>query len=295
MDLKDARVITAMVTPFNEEGLIDDTKLESLIEFLLSNGSEGLVVGGTTGESPTLTHEEKLFLYEKTVEVVAGRVPIIAGTGSNNTAETISFTKEVEKLKGISAVLVVGPYYNKPNQAGFYAHFEAVAQNTELPIIIYNVPGRTSKAIEPETTIKLSKISNIIGVKECLGIDAISEIIENTTTDFLVYSGEDNLSFPAKCVGGSGVISIASHLFGKELSEMYDLLENDSIKEAAKLHRQLLPKMESLFIAPSPAPVKFGLSLIGIDAGSVRLPLVDCSEEEKKYLAKVLQLNKIKS
>ncbi|WP_035053358.1 4-hydroxy-tetrahydrodipicolinate synthase [Carnobacterium pleistocenium] len=292
MDLKKARIITAMTTPFNEQGSVDYVKLEKLINFLLENGTEGLVVGGTTGESPTLAHAEKVDLYRKTVELTAGRVPIIAGTGSFNTAETIAFTKEVEAISGIDAALVVVPYYSKPNQAGLYAHFEAVATSTTLPIIIYNVPGRTSVSIDPKTTIKLSAIKNIIGVKECLGLDAVSEEIKETSDDFLVYTGEDGNAFPAKCIGATGVISVASHVLGNDISKMYDLLEDGSLAEAAQIHRELVPKMDSLFTVPSPAPVKFALNQLGIDVGGLRLPLVACTEEEEEYILK--ELNWIK-
>jgi 4-hydroxy-tetrahydrodipicolinate synthase len=292
MDLKKARIITAMTTPFNEQGSVDYGKLEKLIDFLLENGTEGLVVGGTTGESPTLAHEEKVALYRKTVELTAGRVPIIAGTGSFNTAETIAFTKEVENIAGIDAALVVVPYYSKPNQAGLYAHFEAVAASTTLPIIIYNVPGRTSVSIDPETTIKLSTIKNIIGVKECLGLDAVSEEIKRTSEDFLVYTGEDGNAFPAKCIGATGVISVASHVLGNEISKMYDFLETGSLAEAAQIHRDLVPKMNSLFSVPSPAPVKLVLNHLGINVGGVRLPLVACTKEEEEVILKALNLKK---
>ncbi|AEB29638.1 dihydrodipicolinate synthase [Carnobacterium sp. 17-4] len=292
LDLKKARIITAMTTPFDEEGSIDYGRLEKLINFLLENGTEGLVVGGTTGESPTLTHDEKLDLYRKTVELVARRVPIIAGTGSFNTAETIAFTKEVETLAGIDAALVVTPYYSKPNQAGLYAHFEAVAKSTRLPIIIYNVPGRTSVSIDPKTTIKLSSIENIIGVKECLGLDALSEEIEQTPDDFLVYTGEDGNAFPAKCIGATGVISVASHVLGNEMSEMYNLLQEGSMAEAAQIHRQLVPKMNSLFTVPSPAPVKFALNHLGINVGSLRLPLVPCTKAEENHVLTELNWTK---
>ena len=292
MDLRKARIITAMTTPFNEQGLVDYEQLEKLINFLLENGTEGLVVGGTTGESPTLAHEEKIALYRKTVELTAGRVPIIAGTGSFNTAETIAFTKEVEAISGIDAALVVVPYYNKPNQAGLYAHFEAVAASTTLPIIIYNVPGRTSVSIDPKTTIKLSAIKNIIGVKECLGLDAVSEEIEQTSDDFLVYTGEDGNAFPAKCIGATGVISVASHVLGNDIAKMYDLLEEGSLAEAASMHRQLVPKMTSLFTVPSPAPVKFALNHLGIHVGGTRLPLVACTKEEEAHILKELNWTK---
>ncbi|MER1954284.1 MAG: 4-hydroxy-tetrahydrodipicolinate synthase [Desemzia incerta] len=284
MDIQQASIITAMVTPFDHENNIDFKKLEKLIDHLIATGTQGIVVGGTTGESPTLSHDEKLTLYQQTVEFAAGRVPIIAGTGSNNTAETISFTQEVAKIKGIDAALVVTPYYNKPNQAGLYAHFEAVAKSTDLPIIIYNVPGRTSVSIEPATTIRLSAIETIIGVKECVGIEAMSEIISHTDADFLVYTGEDALSLPAKAIGANGVISVASQVFGKEMKEMYDAFEAGKLTEAAKLSRELIPKMDALFSVPSPAPTKFLLNHQGIDVGGVRLPLVECTTEEEKVI-----------
>lgn len=292
MYLKNARIITAMATPFDEQGAVDYDRLEKLINFLLANGTEGLVVGGTTGESPTLTHDEKLALYRKTVELTAGRVPIIAGTGSFNTAETIAFTKEVEAISGIDAALVVAPYYSKPNQAGLYAHFEAVANSTTLSIIIYNVPGRTSVSIDPKTTIQLSMIENIIGVKECLGLDAVSEEIEKSSDDFLVYTGEDGNAYPAKCIGATGVISVASHVLGNDMTKMYDLLEEKQLSKAAEIHRQLVPKMNSLFTVPSPAPVKFALNHLGVDVGGVRLPLVACTNEEEDYLLNELNWKK---
>lgn len=292
MSLTNARIITAMATPFNEKGELDFDSLKPLIDYLLANGSEGLVIGGTTGESPTLSHDEKIVLYKKSVEAINGRVPVIVGTGTNNTAETISFTKEIENIKGIDAVLVVAPYYNKPNQAGLYAHFEAVSKNTVLPIIVYNVPGRTSVSIDAATTIRLANFDNIIGVKECMGLDAMSEIIEKTKDDFLVYTGEDNLAFPAKCIGATGVISVASHVLGNEMKEIYDLFDEGKISEAAKQHRKLIPKMNSLFSVPSPAPVKMVLNTLGITVGSVRLPLVDCTQEETRHILEILKIEK---
>lgn len=284
MDIQQARIITAMVTPFDQDKKVDNQKLKTFIDYLIANGTEGIVVGGTTGESPTLTDEEKIALYRKTVEYAAGRVPIIAGTGSNNTAQTIEFTKEVENIEGIDAALVVTPYYNKPNQAGLYAHFEAVAQNTSLPIVIYNVPGRTGVSIDPETTIRLSNIDNIIGVKECAGLDAMSEIIAHTADDFSVYTGEDNLAFTARAIGANGVVSVASQVYGNEMKKMYDALDAREIKEAAQLSAVLIPKMDSLFSVPSPAPTKYLLNHNGIDVGGLRLPLVECTPEEQEAI-----------
>lgn len=289
MELKKARIYTAMVTPFNEEKKVDIERLEKLINHLLENGTEGILAGGTTGESPTLNHDEKLDLYRETVRIVDGRVPVIVGTGSNNTEETVAFTKEVENISGIDGVLVVAPYYNKPNQSGIFAHFEAVAKAVSLPIMMYNVPGRTGISIDPQTTIQLSKIKNIVAIKECASLEAVSEIIEHTDENFLVYSGEDAAAFPAKCIGANGIVSVASHAVGKDMAKMYDLLEDGQLQAAAAIHRKLVPKMNSLFSVPSPAPTKMYLNHINIETGGVRLPLVPCTEEEKKNILEVIK------
>lgn len=290
MEIKTANIMTAMVTPFDDRGDIDYEKTKALIDYLLANGTQGLVVGGTTGESPTLTHDEKLTLYQKTVEFVAGRVPIIAGTGSNNTAETVAFTKEVSNIKGIDAALVVVPFYNKPSQAGLYEHFKAVANASDLPIMMYNVPGRTGISMDAKTTIRLAQFDSIIGTKECAGLDAMSEIIEGAPAGFLVYSGEDNLTFPAKCIGATGIISVASHVLGNEMAEMYRLLEEGLVADAARIHRGLVPKMNSLFSVSSPAPVKASLNQLGISVGSLRLPLIPCNMEEEQAIFNALEI-----
>ncbi len=280
--------ISALVLPF-KNGHIDENAYRELIEWQIEQGIDGLVPCGTTGESATLTHEEHEKAIHICIDQAKKRVPVIAGCGSNNTTEAIRLT-QFAKDAGADAALLISPYYNKPNQAGLYAHFEAVSKNTVLPIIVYNVPGRTSVSIDPATTIRLAKLENIIGVKECMGLDAMSEIIEQTKDDFFVYTGEDNLTFPAKCIGGSGVISVASHILGNEMKEMYDFLEEGKVNEAAKLHRQLIPKMNSLFSVPSPAPVKMVLNVQGITVGSVRLPLVDCTKEEMQNILDILNI-----
>ncbi|MCC4311921.1 4-hydroxy-tetrahydrodipicolinate synthase [Carnobacterium maltaromaticum] len=292
MEIATAQIMTAMVTPFNENGQVDFAKTATLIEYLLANGTEGLIVGGTTGESPTLSHSEKLELYKKTVEIVHGRVPIIAGTGSFNTAETIAFTKEVAEIAGIDAALVVAPYYNRPNQEGLYQHFKAVAKASPLPIMIYNVSARTGVNVEVQTTLRLSLLENVIGIKECAGLEAMSAIIEGSEPDFLVYTGEDHLAFPTKCMGGAGVISVASHVVGNEMSEMYRLLDNGLLADAARIYRMLLPKMSIVFSVPSPAPVKAVLNQQGISVGCVRLPLVECTKEEEMTIFNRLEINR---
>ncbi|EQC0753604.1 4-hydroxy-tetrahydrodipicolinate synthase [Listeria innocua] len=289
MDL--GKVITAMVTPIHpEKNKVCKKRIHHLVNHLIDNGSDGLVIAGTTGESPTLSHDEKMKLFRQVVETNAGCAKLIAGTGSNNTAETIAFTKEVAELGGIDAVLVVAPYYNKPNQDGLYAHFVAVAEASDLPVVIYNIPGRSVVNIEPETIIRLAKLPNIIGVKESSGnLDNISKIIAETSEDFLVYSGDDSLTLPILAVGGNGVISVASHVVGNEMQEMMQAFESGDVKKAASIHRSLLPLMNGLFSVPNPAPTKYLLNQQGISVGPVRLPLVDLNAEQGTKLQAILE------
>ncbi|CAK20870.1 4-hydroxy-tetrahydrodipicolinate synthase [Listeria welshimeri] len=289
MDL--GKVITAMVTPIHpEKDKVCKKRIHHLVNHLIANGSDGLVVAGTTGESPTLSHDEKIKLFRQVIETNAGRAKLIAGTGSNNTAETIAFTKEVAELGGIDAVLVVAPYYNKPNQDGLYAHFVAVAEASDLPVVIYNIPGRSVVNIEPETIIRLAKLPNIVGVKESSGnLDNISKIIAETPEDFLVYSGDDSLTLPILAVGGDGVISVASHVVGKEMQEMIQAFARGEVQKAASIHRSLLPIMNGLFAVPNPAPTKYLLNQQGISVGPVRLPLVDLNAEQGTKLQAILE------
>lgn len=289
MDL--GKVITAMVTPIHpEKDKVCKKRIHHLVNHLIANGSDGLVVAGTTGESPTLSHDEKIKLFRQVIETNAGRAKLIAGTGSNNTAETIAFTKEVAELGGIDAVLVVAPYYNKPNQDGLYAHFVAVAEASDLPVVIYNIPGRSVVNIEPETIIRLAKLPNIVGVKESSGnLDNISKIIAETPENFLVYSGDDSLTLPILAVGGDGVISVASHVVGKEMQEMIQAFARGEVQKAASIHRSLLPIMNGLFAVPNPAPTKYLLNQQGISVGPVRLPLVDLNAEQGTKLQAILE------
>ncbi|EIJ81445.1 dihydrodipicolinate synthase [Bacillus methanolicus PB1] len=282
------RISTAMVTPFDNKGHIDFAKTTQLVNHLINNGSDSLVVVGTTGESATLTKEEKLALFQHVVKVVEKRVPVIAGTGSNNTYDSIEMTKKAEKM-GVDAILAVAPYYNKPNQEGLYQHFKAIAESTSLPVIIYNIPGRSVVNIEPETVIRLSKIPNIVGIKEAGGnLSAMTQIIANTDDDFLLYSGDDGLTLPVLSIGGTGVISVASHVIGNEMQEMISAFLNGDYERAAKIHQKLLPLMDGLFIAPNPVPVKTALQIKGMDVGSVRLPLVPLTEQERNTVAALL-------
>ncbi|MBT2654383.1 4-hydroxy-tetrahydrodipicolinate synthase [Bacillus sp. ISL-18] len=283
------RVSTAMVTPFDKNGHIDFGKTTQLVNYLIDNGTDSLVIAGTTGESPTLSKEEKLALFDHVVKVVKKRIPVIAGTGSNNTYASVELTKKAEQL-GVDAIMAVGPYYNKPNQEGLYQHFKAIAEATTLPMMVYNIPGRSSVTIQPQTVIRLSKIPNIVAVKEASGdLNAMTHIIANTADDFVLYSGDDSLTIPVLSIGGAGVISVASHVIGNELQEMVKAFFDGEQAKSAKLHQHLLPLMQGLFAAPSPGPVKTALQIKGLDVGPVRLPLVGLTGEERATLISLLK------
>lgn len=283
------RLSTAMVTPFDAKGNIDFQKTSHLVEYLLKNGSDSLVISGTTGESPTLTFEEKAALFKHVVNVVDKRVPVIAGTGNYNTRDSIELTKKAEDI-GVDAILLVAPYYNKPNQEGLYQHFKAIAESTSLPVMIYNIPGRSSVNIEPETIIRLSEVPNIKAVKEASGnLVQMTQIIANTPDDFVLYCGDDSLALPTLSIGGVGVVSVAAHIIGNEMQQMIQAFFSGNVTEAAKWHQKLLPIMKGLFAAPSPAPVKTALQLKGLNVGSVRLPLVPLTEKERNKLAELLK------
>lgn len=287
---KNVDIMTAMVTPFNDQNQVDNDRLKKLIEHLILTGSKGILVNGTTGESPTLSEEEKISLIKETVSLVNGRVPIMAGTGSNNTMETIRFTNEVANISGVDAALVVVPYYNKPNQKGMIAHFETIASATELPIFIYNIPGRTGVTMSVETIVKLSANEHIVGIKDCTGSENLSIIIEQTPDDFFVYTGEDTDSLTAKVLGANGVISVASHIFGNEMTKMYRALNEGNIKLAGDIQRELTPKMVALFALPSPGPAKAALNYRGIHVGDCRLPIQSLTKDETKQLIETLKI-----
>lgn len=274
-------ISTAMVTPFQQDGTIDYLATEKLIEHLLSTGTESLVVCGTTGESPTLSTDEKLALIKFVVEKVNKRVPVIAGTGSNNTAASIELSKKAEALR-VDAIMIVTPYYNKPNQKGMVAHFEAIAKEIALPVVVYNIPSRSVVNLEPETVIALSKIPNIQIVKEASGsLDQMTKILSETDNDFRVYSGDDSLTLPLLAIGGSGVISVASHIVGSDMKDMVQAFHAGDHAKASKIHQLILPVIKGLFVHPNPVTVKYALSKIGINVGTFRLPLVEMDEQEK--------------
>ncbi|RSK29314.1 4-hydroxy-tetrahydrodipicolinate synthase [Bacillus sp. HMF5848] len=282
------RIVTAMVTPLDIKGNVDFQKTTTLVNYLINNGTDSLVVAGTTGESPTLSTEEKVALFKHVVKVVDHRVPVIAGTGSNNTYASIELTNKAAEA-GVDATMLVAPYYNKPSQEGMYQHFKAIANSTTLPVMLYNVPGRTASSLAPETIIRLAEIENVVCVKEASGnLNAMTEIIANTSDDFELYSGDDGLTLPVLSIGGKGIVSVASHIIGNDMQEMIASFTNGDILSAAKAHQRLLPVMEALFAAPSPAPVKTALQLKGFDVGSVRLPILPLTEKERITLQTVL-------
>ena len=272
---KIGRLITAMVTPFDKEGMVDYEQAKKLALALLNSGSDGILVVGTTGESPTLTQEEEQRLFAEVKSAVGERGSVIAGTGSNNTAEAIKATKKAEQI-GVDACLLVVPYYNKPTQDGLYQHFKAIAQNTSLPCIIYNVPSRTVTNLSADTLIKLSHIDNIIGVKEASGnLDQITKIINGVEKGFLVWSGNDSDTLPILALGGYGVISVISHLVGSQIKEMIDSFVSGKTDEAARIHRHLLPLVNAMFVISNPIPVKYAVNYVGFNVGKPRLPLTE--------------------
>ena len=287
------RLLTAMVTPFDDRGMVDYEQAKKLALALLDSGSEGLVVVGTTGESPTLIREEEMRLFAEVKSAVGERGSVIAGTGSNSTAEALEATKGAERI-GVDACLLVVPYYNKPTQEGLYQHFKTIAQGTNLPCILYNVPSRTVTSLSAETVIKLSHIDNIVGVKEASGnLGEISKIISNTGDDFLVWSGNDSDTLPILALGGYGVISVASHLVGNQIKEMISHAVNGKIDEAASIHRHLLPLVNALFIVSNAIPIKYALNYIGFNVGKPRLPLTELDEKSAAFIKDTLKNYKI--
>ena len=285
------RLLTAMVTPMNHDGSINYEAMADFADWLIDNGSDGLVVCGTTGESPTISTEEKLELFRTIVKRVNKRVPVIAGTGSNNTAGTVELTKAAEAT-GVDGFLVVGPYYNKPPQEGFYQHFKAIANATELPVIIYNVPGRTSSNILPQTVVRLAQdCKNIVAIKEAAGcVSQVAELYSVLPEDFSIYSGDDMLILPFMSVGATGLISVVSNTGGQLLQDLMQAFEAGKVKEAMDLNAKMLPVAKAMFITTNPIPVKEAVSMLTpINAGPVRLPLVPMSESEKEKVCDVFK------
>jgi len=278
----------AIVTPF-KNGQIDEKKLEELIDWHIENSTSGIVPCGTTGESATLSHEEHKRVIEVTVSKVNKRVKVIAGTGSNNTKEAIELTQYAQKV-GADGALVITPYYNKPTQHGLYLHFKKIAENTDIPIILYNVPGRTGVNMLPETVIKLSKIKNIVGVKEASGsMDQATQIIRLCGSDFDFLSGDDALTYPFLAIGGKGVISVVANIIPQDIARMIELYNKGEVKKACALHLKMYPLMKAMFIETNPIPIKTAMGIMGKIKDELRLPLCSMKEENKEKLKKVMK------
>ena len=285
------RLLTAMVTPFNADGSVNYEKAADLAEWLINNGSDGLVVAGSTGEAATMSAEEKLELFRVVVNRINKRVPVIAGTGSNNTADSVKMTKMAEAM-GVDGALIVGPYYNKPTHEGFYQHFAAVAQSTGLPIIVYNVPGRTASNISPAIVARLAAdFENIVAIKEAAGnVAQVAELYSVLPEEFTIYSGDDGLILPFMSVGATGLISVLSNIGGGILQDVMQAYEDGRVREAAKLNARMVPLANAMFIETNPIPVKAAVTLVtGIDAGQPRLPLTPMEPANKAKMVAVLQ------
>ena len=283
-------LITAMVTPFDPSGAVDTKRAQELATRLLEQGSSGLVVTGTTGESPTLTPEEKLELY-RVVKKVAGDAPVIANSGDNETAFSVEFSRQAQDT-GVDALLLVVPYYSKPSQEGLYRHFKTIAEAVDLPCLLYNVPGRTARNMTAQTQARLSEISNIVGTKEASGdLVQIATLRAHTPPDWAIYSGDDPAMLPMMPLGACGCISVLAHIAGREFRAMIDAFWAGEMDKARELHLRLLPVIQALFPVdtPSPAPVKAALALQGFDCGGLRLPLVECDESERASLKRVME------
>ncbi len=283
------RVLTAMITPFKEDGSVNYEVAERLAAHLAENGTDTLVVCGTTGESPTLTWDEEYQLFQVVQKAVAGKAKVIAGTGSNSTEETISATQKAAKI-GLDGSLQVVPYYNKPPQSGLYQHFSRVAQSCpDLPLVLYNVPSRTGQNLEPDTVARLAEIQNIVAIKEAKGdFEQASQIRGLTPPEFAIYSGDDSFTLAILALGGAGVVSVASHLVGKELQEMIQAFEAGKTRKATEIHLKLFPLFKVLFCTANPIPLKAALKLQGWEVGSPRSPLVELPSELKQKLEEVL-------
>jgi 4-hydroxy-tetrahydrodipicolinate synthase len=282
-------VITAMITPFTPEGNVNYDLAGKLASHLVDNGTDTVLVCGTTGESPTLSWDEEYQLFVEVLQAVSGKAQVIAGCGSNSTTEAIAATQKAAKL-GLHGSLQVVPYYNKPPQSGLYNHFQAIAKScADMPVLLYNVPSRTGQNLIPETVMRLAEIENIVGIKEASGnLDQTSEIRRLTPQEFQIYSGDDSLTLPLLAIGAKGVVSVASHLVGNQIKQMIESFSLGQVKTATEIHLQLFPLFKALFLTANPIPVKQALKIIGWDVGSLRLPLLEADMEVCQKLKTVL-------
>ncbi|MBI3625673.1 MAG: 4-hydroxy-tetrahydrodipicolinate synthase [Candidatus Rokubacteria bacterium] len=280
--------LVALVTPFRD-GKVDEPKIRELVEFHIANGTDGLIPCGTTGESPTLSHDEHKRVVEIVIEAARGRLPVIAGTGSNSTAEAIDLTAHAKKA-GAAGALVVNPYYNKPTQEGLYRHFKAIAEAVDIPILVYNIQGRTAVNVETDTMARLAKIPNIVGAKEASGsLDQMTQVILACGSDFTVLSGDDNLTLPLMVVGGRGVISVVANIVPRETADMVHAALEGDWKRARELFHRLFPLCRAMFIETNPIPVKEAMAMMGMIAPEFRLPLCRMADANRERLRTVLQ------
>jgi 4-hydroxy-tetrahydrodipicolinate synthase len=282
------RILTAMITPMHPDGSVDYEGAATVARHLVDTGSDGVVVTGTTGESPTLTVEEKLGLYAAVKAAVGERATVVAGTGNYCTAESIELTREAERL-GVDGAMTVVPYYNNPPQEGLYRHFRAIAESTALPILLYNVPPRSPRNLEAATVIRLAEIPNIVAVKEASGkLEQASEIIQGTPEGFRLYSGDDAATLPLMSMGAHGIVSVAAHVVGREIRRMVDLFVRGEVDAAAAQHRAILPFIQACFCTTNPIPIKAACGLLGLPAGPLRLPLIEADESVRETLRRAL-------
>ncbi len=286
-------VYTALITPFNEDGTIDFESYRALIHNQIKEGISGLLPVGTTGESPTLTHEENLQVVEEAIKIADGKIPVVAGTGSNSTKEAIDMTKIAVSM-GANASLQVTPYYNKPTQEGIYRHFMTIADECDIPLLIYNIKGRCGVNIETETLLRMAKHENIVGVKEASGdIGQMMDVIQNRPDNFSVMVGDDNIAFPLTALGGDGVVSVVSNIIPGKMEKLIRLTKENKIDEARKIHYEILPLCKGMFLETNPIPVKSALSLMGMCKEVYRLPLCNPTNEHRDILKKLLIENKL--
>ncbi len=287
------RLMTAMITPYYDNLEVNFDKAGKIAEYLCNNGSEGIVVCGTTGESPVLTPSEKLQLFATVKDMVGKRVPIWAGTGSNDTRQSIELSRDAEGY-GVDGIMLVTPYYNKPSQEGLYQHFKQIAESVSVPVMVYNVPGRTSANLLPATVARLAEIENIVAIKEASGnMDQVSELKKLVSDKIMIYSGDDSMTLPMMALGARGVVSIASHLVGMEIKHMIEAFAAGDFEKALNLHLKLFPVFRGLFVTTNPVPLKEALNLLGMDVGGLRPPLCFADENEKAFIKELLVSNNL--
>lgn len=282
-------ILTAMVTPFDDNQEVNYLAAAKLAQYLAANGTDGIVIAGTTGETPTLTMEEKYLLFRTVKEAVGDSCKVVAGVGTNSTKDSVQLAYKVAGLN-LDGIMAVVPYYNKPSQEGLYQHFKSIAEATELPVMLYNVPGRTSANMLPQTVCRLAEVPNIGCIKEAAGnMDQVSELRSTLPPSFVIYAGDDSLTLPMLSLGAGGIVSVASHVVGNKIKMMVEAFKSGNIDQALKWHLLLFPIFRGMFIATNPVPVKYLLNEIGLNVGDYRLPITGPSSEEKTFLKDLLK------